>query len=492
MPKQSKPIFDFSYYNPMTEKQKDFHASTAMHKMLIGGVGAGKTYPAIHEAFFICGDNPNHEFAVFRNTWDSLEDNIMSDMLKIGRDANCYHPKNWNKSKHDLILYNGTKIMFRPLGMKLEQIKGMNLCGFLIDDPDVNRYRRAISFLWTRLRNPHGAQAKYFETIVCSNWEGKNFLWQTYMRRKPEGGNDKFAYWVCSSADNPTLPPHFIEDLRSIHSEAWMNRYVFCNLDSISSGLVYNEYNDKVHDADLSWCKKRKSDHKFMKILAIDVGITAATVVLKIATDFNKIYVYDEWYRKDARSDVVAEYIKRAVAHENFDTMIIDPSSAKREQTSGTSVRDDFKKKHGLIFKSGNRDINYGIEIIKSLLTVKDGKPGLYIDPVSCPNTVRELEIYRWKEPKNSEFEDLAYKEEPVDVDNDCMDTLRYGGVYFEKKLINRNNKSEVIQQKRELLWKERLSKMKMYQKGTGRNRPDPETMRLRKIHAHGTRRKVG
>ena len=71
---QTSGNVDFSYYKPLNEKQALFHESNATNKLLIGGLGAGKTYPAIHEAYFTCYDNPGHEYLVCKNTWDNLDD----------------------------------------------------------------------------------------------------------------------------------------------------------------------------------------------------------------------------------------------------------------------------------------------------------------------------------------------------------------------------------------------------------------------------------
>jgi len=241
--KKDEPV-DFSYYEPINKKQEEFHRSKAMHKLLIGAYRSGKTYPALHEAFFICFDNPNHEFAVFRNTWDSLKDNIEKDALRIADNANAYIK--WDKTKHDLYLKSGTVMRFRPLTLKREQLKGMNLCGFLVDDPDEDRYADVISFLYTRLTNPPNVKAKYFSSIICANFEGRKWLWKTYMRGKEEGGDDMFAYWILKTEDNPTITKEYIKGLELIHSKSWMDRYIYAKLDTYS-GLVYPEFNPHIH-----------------------------------------------------------------------------------------------------------------------------------------------------------------------------------------------------------------------------------------------------
>jgi len=455
--KSDEVIVDFSYYMPINKKQEEFHKSNAMHKLLIGAYRSGKTYPAIHEAFFVCYDNSNHEFLVARNTWDSLTENIEKDMLRISERANAH--KKWDKSKHDLYLHNGTVIRFRPLTMTRAQFKGMNLCGFLIDDPDVDKYKEVISFLYTRLTNPPNIKANYFETIICANYEGHNWLWQQYMRRRPEGGDGMFAYWIMKTEDNPTILPDYIKTLAAIHSRAWMDRYVYAKIDAYS-GLVYDEYNPQYHDADLSWCF---NDNNLIKVLVIDCGITHPTVVLKMATDYQNIYVYDEWYQVNIRTHDLGKYLRNELEKDNYYKILIDPKSAAKEQTSGTSPKNILWEEFGIRTMPANNNLNFGIEVVKGLLTIRDSETHLYIDPKRCPNTVREIEMYKWKEPEMADFDEVAFKEEPIKKDDDCMDCIRYGCVFLRKFLKGIWDKENIAEKRREQLWKERYEKLKVY-----------------------------
>jgi len=453
---------DFTYYNPINAQQAEFHSSQSRHKCLMGGYGSGKTYPAIHESLFHCYKNDNHEYLIARNTWDSLVENVERETIQIAEKAGAI--KKWEKTRHDLTLHNNTTIRFRPLNMSRAQFKGLNICGFYIDDPDVHRHKETISFLYSRLRNSPNSDAIKFQTIITANYEGHNWLWQTYMRGREQGGDDTFSYWICPTESNPTLPENFVEDLAAIHSPSWIDRFVHCKLDSYS-GLIYDEYQPKVHDADLRWCFK---DKDLVKVMAVDVGITDPSVVLKLATDYKNLYIYDEWYHPNIRSNVLGEYLRNEYTKDNsFRATVIDPSSARKEMTSGSSVRDDIRREFGVSTVPGNNDIAYGIEVLKSLFTVRELKhtnhTHLYIDPMRCPHTVRELEIYSWKEPEMSEFDEMAFKEKPIDKDNHCCDALRYGAVYMKRYLRGIFNKERNLEKRWDTLWKERFDKLKMY-----------------------------
>ena len=255
-------------FEPVSRQQEEFMESRAKHKLLIGGYGSGKTYPAIHETLLCAYDNQGHQIAILRNTWDSLVENVEKEFIEIATDVGAI--KSWDKTRHDLILTCDTTICFRPLSMSRAQLKVLYICMFFIDDPDVNRHKETISFLFSRLRNRH-VKAKYFQSIICANYEGHDWLWQTYMRGKKQGGNGKFAYWICPTTSNPTLPEDFVEDLEAMHSERWMQRFVYCNIDQSYTGLVYDEFNPTVHCKDLQWCI---DDNSLTKILSLYVCVS--------------------------------------------------------------------------------------------------------------------------------------------------------------------------------------------------------------------------
>jgi hypothetical protein len=427
---------------------------------LIGAYRGGKTYPAIHEDLFICNDNPGHEFGVFRDTWDSLKTNIQKDFLKIASDANAI--KNWNETDRDLTLWNDCVVRFRPLTLSREKLKGMNMCGYHIDDPNVNQFKKTIAFLPTRLTDPPNVKAKYYNTIITANYEGHDYLWQTYMRRREPGGDGRFAYWLCQTKDNSTLDPDYIPNLVANHSEQWVKRYLEGDTEGYV-GLVYDEYDPKIHDADLSWCV---NDHSLLKILVVDPGITHPTVIYNVATDMKNIYFYNEWYKTNVRTgDLGDQLILTLSKGENFLHNLIDPKASARDQTSGISPRDMLRTDFGIKTRIANNAIKPGIEIMKGLMTVRDNQTRFFIDPERCPNGIRELENLKWKEPEYSDFDELAYKEEPEDKDNHCCDCMRYASVFFKKKIRLPATRRNLIIKNRVENWNNRITNLKHYAK---------------------------
>jgi len=433
------------YYHPINQRQAEFHASAARNKLLIGGYGAGKTYPTIHAVLEHCFQNPGHIFLVSRNTWDNVEDEIQEDYLRICKAAGIMKKFIADRGKNAIILINDCKIIFRPLTLKRAKLKGLHICGFHIDDPDVGKYSDTISFLWSRMRNPPDVKATSFKSWITANWEGRNWLWKVWMRDRPEGGDgddiivrggkeqrSDLAYWVCPTNDNPTLPDTFIPDMAAVHSEEWMDRYVYCTDLSANIGLVYHNFNSEIHHKPAEEVLKKKG---LIKITSTDLGITHKTCILKMATDGRAIYIYDEIFRKGLLTGDVGKILRSVLAKDTYFRNIIDPASAKKDQTSGVRPKDILRKEYGIPLLPGNNAVVPGIQIVNDLIKPSIGPPRLYVDIHRCPNLFNQLETYRWQEPPNMDYDDLDYKEEPVKKDDDAVDSMRYGVVFLKKFL---------------------------------------------------------
>jgi len=380
-------------------------------------------------------------------------------MLQIGEKGKFID--HFDKKDDIAYLYNGTRILFRPLTLSRAQFKGYNICGIFNDDPNVQRYQDVLSFLFTRLRDSSTTKANNFETLWTANWEGRDWLWKTFIRDKKEGGDNDFAYWICPTESNTTLPKNYVSDLAAVHSQQWMDRFVYCKLDSYV-GLIWWEFNPQLHNFDLEECRTRDD---LIKIMVVDVGITHPTVVLKMATNGEEIYIYDEWYKKDVKSSELGEYLVKEHAKENFRATLIDPSAGKKEQTSGESVRSDIRRNYGIYTTTANNDVIFGIHMVKDLFKPAVGDPAIYIDCMACPETKRTIEIYRWKEPKESEFDEMGYIEEPVKRDDDPCDCLRYGTVYLKKYLYGSVRHADFVKAKRDTMWKDKMEKLRFYKK---------------------------
>lgn len=384
-------------------------------------------------------------FLATRNTWDTLEDELQQDYLKICKKAGLLKKYYQERGKNAIVLINDCTIIFRPLSLKRAKLKGLHICGFHVDDPDVTKYADTISFLWSRMRNPPDVKAHSFHSWITANWEGRNWLWRVFMRDRPEGGDGDdiivrggkemasgLAYWICPTDDNPELPDGFIEDMAAIHSEAWMDRYVYCTDLSANIGLVFHNFNPEVHHKSAEEVLKLPN---LIKILTIDLGITHKTAIYSMATDGTNIYTYREMFKKGLLTGDVGLLIQRELKRDVYYKNIIDPASAKKDQTSGVRPREILRKDYGVHTTPANNAVVPGIQIINDLLKPALGPPRLFVDIHECPNLYNQVQTYRWQEPPDMDTDEMEYKEEPVKRDDDGVDSWRYGVVFLKKML---------------------------------------------------------
>ena len=471
-------VIGFPNYQPANRQQAEFHASTARHKLLIGGYGGGKSYPAYHEVGFHCLDNPGHASLICRNTWKDLEDLAWKDVLEIFEPAGIIKSKVFKSGdKLEIRLVNDHVIMFKPLSSKRDNVKGLHICQFYLDDPDVKRYQDMISFLKSRLRNTAGHKATRFQSIITANWEGRDWLWKTYMKEREEGGDGEDlimapnkngemelqpsgkAFWMCPTSGNKHLPDNYIADLAADHSAEWMDRYVFCKDVARHSGLIYYDFDYKKHHKDRTEVEQKAG---LVYGLGVDVGGTHPTAVIEGATDGKNIYITGEWVKKNCKLSDLGGYLQERRLTGKYRRFIIDPSSAKGEQTSGSSVKRELHRKYQISFENGINDVETGIEVIQDLLLNAHGETRIYFDVTRCPNLIREIEVYRWEEGKQMDLDDMEYQRKPRKKNDDAVDALRYLVMWLKKYIRGVANNREWTEMKEDKRL-ERVMKLPYY-----------------------------
>jgi len=464
---------DFSYYAPINRQQEEFHASLARHRLLLGGYGGGKTYPSIHESGFHGIENPGHQFAVWRNNWDDCKNKIWPDYKDIFAEAGCIvrldktnlnmhiAAQRWNVygdvarslglrpgspaplREDGTPAVNGAELdtrpcvfMFRPLSLERKKVGGYNLCGFHVDDPDSLRHYEMMAFLLSRLRDKKVIATRHIG-IWTANYEGRDWLWNTFIKdREPGGDGPGFAYWWVKTTDNPTLKASFIEDQAAVHSEQWMKKYIYMeDVDKLDIGLIYHMLRkDKHNITDELYPKLKREGKLITQRLVIDVGNPCC--VLHMGCSEEAIYVFGETYAHDWQTSDLAKCIKEKYwkQYGSFRN-IIDPASAGKSFTSGTSPRAQLQREHRIVTIPAENEVLNGIRSVQDLLKSEIGVPRLYINWARCPKLIWEAERYHWRQPSDMDMDNPEYRPEPVKRHDHAMDCMRYGVADLRKYL---------------------------------------------------------
>jgi predicted phage terminase large subunit-like protein len=196
-------------FKTVTEPQRQFHASEARFKALIGGVGAGKTRAGCVEVLRM---PPGSTGMVVAPTFPMLRDATATTLLDLARRGGVL--KDWNRSEMTATLVDGKRVLFRSADTP-DRLRGPNLGWAYLDEAalmDAETWLIVIG----RLRNAPG------KAWVTSTPKGKNWLYETFA----QGGGGEYALVQSSSRDNPFLPPGFVETLQRAYTSDWQQQEI--------------------------------------------------------------------------------------------------------------------------------------------------------------------------------------------------------------------------------------------------------------------------
>ncbi|HUW13631.1 MAG TPA: PBSX family phage terminase large subunit [Anaerolineae bacterium] len=216
-----------------------------------------------------------------------------------------------------------------------------------------------------------------------------------------ESGRERIKAFHWQLEDNPFLPAEYLENLkRSTPAGMWYDRSIL-GLWVAAEGLVYQEWQRDVHVY-----KPFAIPADWPRIGGIDLGAVHPFVHLWGALDPDKrLYIYAEHYKAGALLSEHAEAIKRVGL---LKRIACDHDAQERMELES----------YGVHTIAAQKAVLQGIEKVAQRIHVQiDGRPRLYVSE-DCPNLIREMGLYRWNDRKT--------KDEPIKLNDDCEDALRY------------------------------------------------------------------
>lgn len=195
-----------------------------------------------------------------------------------------------------------------------------------------------------------------------------------------------------------------------------------------AEGAVYDEWDRRVHLIDAF-----EMPASWRRIRAIDFGYSNPFCCQWWAIDHDgRMYLYRELYYSQRLVTDHARQIVALTGNERIDKTLSDHDAEDRAtlHAAGIQTIPAFK------------DISPGIQAVQARLRVAgDGKPRLFVfrdalverdermaDLSQPVNTEQEFDAYMW--PKGADGKPL--KEEPLDLYNHGMDTMRYAVAYVD------------------------------------------------------------
>lgn len=436
LPEADKP------WKPLPKQETTLY-NTNKFFLYVGGVGSGKTMVGSYKAIFKALQHPNGMGLIGAQTFPQLRDATMETFFMVCPEKLMHggsKAKAFNKSDGILTMYNGHKILFRPLDDE-SKLRSLNLVWFWIDESSEVPGGENIFFqLQSRLRSLHGfvdgpdGKVPVHQGWNTTNPNGKDWQYKLFVL----SNDPDYAYVNAPTRENKYLPPGFEEGLRRRWPDQWVRRFLEGSFDAFE-GQIYPDLNPDIHAnlhavMDSFHVEHFENDtHQIPEgwpvFVALDHGITNPTAIgFFTLTPEERVVMFDELYENGKPVSYHAQKIREKLESwgrkvEHVEDWLIDPSAVGQRGMEGRAVIDVYHD-YGIPFRKANNQVQAGIlQTVEYLMPDLDERPRFVIHR-RCGHSWEEMTGYRWK--KKTGILDLNEPEEPTKKDDHTCDMIRY------------------------------------------------------------------
>jgi phage terminase large subunit len=349
----------------------------------VGGSRSSKTYSLCQLLIIHCLNNPKTIVSIVRKTFPTLRATVYRDMVEILREMNIYQENAHNKTENIYNFENGSYIQF-----------------FSCDDEQKLRGRQH-DIVWCNEANELD-----FEDFQQLNMRttGKMifdfnpsdlFSWLNTLLERDNAVKIHSTY-----KDNPFLNDNQINEIEALKDvdENYYKIYAL-GLPATAKSTIFTHWKQIS-----SIPEKAKGNFKY----GLDFGYTHPSAITKIYQFENEFYVEEILYEaKLTAQDLVARLPQLGISK----TDEIYADYARPEMIADI-------RKAGYNIKEANKSVKEGIDWIKS--------NQLFVVDTSI-NLIKEFKTYKFKTNGDQILE------EPVKVNDDLIDSFRYGAIAFKK-----------------------------------------------------------
>lgn len=408
-------------YEP-NAKQSLFHASDADQLVYGGAKGGGKSCAIVMEALAYGIEYPGAKIYLFRETYDDLEANLISEM-KAKWPSELYK---YNESKHIATLYNGTKVMFRFISSKkdVDRYQGRSMDFVGVDE--LTKFDKAwIQILLSCLRSPKGFPPRFRGTCNPGGrghaWVKEDFVLGTNYGERilidPITGG-KIQFIAASVYDNVVLmrnDPNYVKRLENL-PENEKRAFLYGDWD-IFAGQYFTTWRKDRHviqafNIPSHWRRWRSMDWGFNDHCS--VGWYAAD-------EDGRVYKYRQLYvREMLASDIAKKVVELSVDadgnKENVRYTVAGHDCWQKrgnDHSQGESIAETFAK-NGVPLEKADISRIVGWQRFKEYLEdAPDGKPWLQVFS-TCVDTTRTIPMMIYDD-RNVEDLDGSLEDHPAD-----------------------------------------------------------------------------
>ena len=413
--------FQLGEFSP---KAKSFiYDSDAFINIAHGSVRSGKTIAATLRFLTFLGGSPYQEFMITGKTRDTIERNVIRDLIKLidGRIPYKYRKfDNYIEIEDKKIWLIG----FSDEGAT-EKVRGMTVGGWYADEL-TSASKSTVDMAITRCSLDG---AKMFWTM---NPESPyHFIYTDYINNKELTREGIVKVWHFNLEDNYHLSEKYKEELKRVNrkSKVSYKRNILGEW-VIAEGAIYDTFDEEVH-------VQRINPNDCDEInICCDYGVSTVTTFgvmgIRKSKNGNTYYLLDETYY-DAEEKGVAQSDSDRI---NDILMLQRKYGLDRKSTlflphDAASLKAQCKKDRRLKMKVRT----YAPDTYRDINTIQDlfNTNHFFIDP-KCKNSITQAQTYSWDIKAQQRGED-----KPLKINDHCPDMWR-GGI-----LGPRHNRRKVI-----------------------------------------------
>jgi phage terminase large subunit len=398
-----------------SEEQEAFFDSRAAEILYSGWMGAGKSRILCEKAWDVAVRYPGVTVGMFRKVAASLPATTLRtfqrDVMRIDLLARQNRSESWYE------LWNGSRIYF--LGLDPDPRTGVPSkvgsldLGFAFVDEAVECTEGDWIMLQGRLRDP---RTPWHQLGAATN-PGPPTHW---LKQRFTPSTEERTLIVARS--NRFLPADYVARLAQLPDSA-IGRRLGKGEWSAAEGAIWTLPESQVREA---------TGEAKRVVAGLDWGFVHAFAVEVVSqSGSGRLAVRAEMYVKGAGIDQLASPLALMLERENVTDVYADPSEPGllAELTRGLATH---RAGHpGCTLKARLRaatnDVSPGLQAVD-----KAFRQGMTVDP-GCVGLLSEIPGYTWAPDRGT----AGFKEEPVKVNDDACDALRYAVMAYEPDPLN-------------------------------------------------------